>query len=77
MKNLIDYLLKNDLAEIPKKGRRELKSIIINNQKIDTIRTNRCQTNFKRNYIKSVKNANEYRSYANNKLSLSLGMKKH
>ena len=49
MKHVIDYLLKNDFAEIPKKGRREFKSIIINNQKIDTIRTNHCQTNFKRN----------------------------
>ena len=34
MKNVIDYLLKNDLAEIPKKGRRKFKSIIINTQKI-------------------------------------------
>ena len=33
MKNIRDYLLKHDLAEIPKKGRREFKSIIINNQK--------------------------------------------
>ena len=33
MKNIIDDLLKNDLAEIPKRGRKELKSIINNNQK--------------------------------------------
>ena len=29
MKKVINYLLSNDLAEIPKRGRRELKSIII------------------------------------------------
>ena len=33
MKKGIDYLLSNDLIEIPKKGGRELKSIIINNKK--------------------------------------------
>ena len=49
MKHVIDYLLKNDLAEIPKKGRKRLKSIIIITKDLDTIRTNHCQTNFKRN----------------------------
>ena len=29
MKKVIDYLLSNDLAEIPKRGRKELKSIVI------------------------------------------------
>ena len=29
MKKHIDYLLNNDLAEIPKRGRKELKQIII------------------------------------------------
>ena len=76
MKNVIDHLLRNDLAEIPKKGRRELKSIIINNQRFrynkDKPLSNKLQKK-----LKSVKNTNEYRSYANNKLSLSLGMKKH
>ena len=33
MNNVIDYLLSNDLAEIPKRGRKELKSIIIDNRK--------------------------------------------
>jgi hypothetical protein len=33
MKKVIDYLLSNDLAEIPKRGRKELKSIIIDNRK--------------------------------------------
>ena len=33
MKKVIDYLLSNDLAEIPKRGRKELKSIVIDNKK--------------------------------------------
>ena len=33
MKKIIDYLLSNDLAEIPKRGRKELKSIVIDNKK--------------------------------------------
>ena len=30
---VIDYLLSNDLAEIPKRGRKELKSIVIDSKK--------------------------------------------
>ena len=33
MKKVIDYLLSNDLAEIPKRGRNELKTIVIGNEK--------------------------------------------
>ena len=33
MKNIIDYLLNNDLAEIPKRGRKELKTINIDDKK--------------------------------------------
>ena len=40
MKKVIDYLLSNDLAEIPKRGRRELKSIIIDDKNVDTTKTN-------------------------------------
>ena len=41
MKKVINYLLSNDLAEIPKRGRRELKSIIIDDKKkLDTTKTN-------------------------------------
>ena len=40
IKKVIDYLLNNDLAEIPKRGRTELKSIIIDNKKLDTIKIN-------------------------------------
>ena len=32
-KKIIDYLLKNNLAEIPKRGNKDLKSIIIDNTK--------------------------------------------
>ena len=75
MKNIIDYLLVKKLAEIPKKGRKEMKSIQIGNQKYrynkDKPISNRLQKK-----LKSIKNTNEYRSYANNKLSLNLGMKK-
>ena len=75
MKNVTDYLLKNDLAKMLKKGRRELKSIIINNQKIRYNKDKPLSNKFQKK-LKSVKNTNEYRSYANNnKLSLSLGMK--
>ena len=33
MKKIIDYLLEKDLAEIPKRGRKNLKQIVIDNQK--------------------------------------------
>ena len=33
MKTVIDYLYNNDLAEIPKRGRKELKQIIIEGRK--------------------------------------------
>ena len=33
MKKIIDYLLEKDLAEIPKRGRKHMKQIIISNQK--------------------------------------------
>ena len=65
MKKVIDYLLSNDLAEMPKRGRRELKSIIIDkkirynkDKPISTVLTKKLLT---------VKKTNEYRSYALNK----------
>ena len=66
MKKIIDYLLSNDSAEIPKPRRRELKSIIIDdkrfrynkNKPISTVLTKKLFT---------VKKTNEYRSYALNK----------
>ena len=48
MKNVVDYLLKNDLAEIPKRGRKELKSIILDGKKFrynkDKPLTNKMET---------------------------------
>ena len=63
MKQVIDYLLSNDLAEIPKRGRKELKSIIIDNRKF---RYNKDKpiSNVLTKKLLSVKNTNEYRSYA-------------
>lgn len=65
----------NDLAEIPKRGRKELKQIVIGNQKF---RYNKDKPLSKRlqKKLKSEKNKNEYRSYAHNKLSLNIGTKK-
>ena len=63
MKKVIDYLLSSDLAEIPKRGRRELKSIIIDDKKF---RYNKDKpiSNVLTKKLLSVKKANEYRSYA-------------
>ena len=33
IKKIIDYLLSNGLADIPKRGRKELKSIVIDSKK--------------------------------------------
>ena len=63
MKKVIDYLLSNDLAEIPKKGRKELKSIIIDNKKF-RYNKDRPISNVLTKKLLSVKNTNEYRSYA-------------
>ena len=66
MKKVIDYLLSNDLAEIPKRGRKELKTIVIDNNKF---RYNKVKpvSNVLTKKLLSVKKTNEYRSYALNK----------
>jgi hypothetical protein len=66
MKKVIDYLLGNGLAEIPKRGRRELKSIIIDDKKF---RYNKDKPipNVLTKKLSSVKKTNEYISYALNK----------
>ena len=66
MKKVIDYLLSNDLAEIPKRGRNELKSIIIDNKKF-RYNKNEPISNVLTKKLLSVKKTNEYRSYALNK----------
>ena len=75
MKKIIDYLLEKDLAEIPKRGRKHLKQIIINNQKFRYNKDKPLSKKLQKK-LTSVKNTNDYRSYANNKISLNLGMKK-
>ena len=66
MKHIIDYLLNNDLAEIPKRGRKELKTIIIDDKKF---RYNKDKpiSNVLTKKLLTIKKTNEYRSYALNK----------
>ena len=66
MKKVIDYLLNTNKAEIPKRGRKELKTIVIDNKKF---RYNKDKpiSNVLTKKLLSVKKTNEYRSYALNK----------
>ena len=66
MKKVIDYLLRNDLAEIPKRGRRELKSIIIDDKRFRYNKDKPISTVLTKKLL-TVKKTNEYRSYALNK----------
>ena len=66
MKKVINYLLSNDLAEIPKRGRRELKSIIIDDKQIRYNKDKPISTVLTKKLL-TVKKTNEYRSYALNK----------
>ena len=66
MIKVIDYLLSNDLAEIPKRGRKELKSIVIDSQKFRYNKDNPISNVLTKKRI-AVKKTNEYRSYALNK----------
>ena len=67
MKKIIDYLLSNDLAEIPKRGRKKLKSIIIIDDKKFRYNKDKPISNVLTKKLSSVKKTNEYRSYALNK----------
>ena len=66
MKKIIDYLLSNDSAEIPKPRRRELKSIIIDDKKFRYNKNKPISTVLTKKLF-TVKKTNEYRSYALNK----------
>ena len=66
MKKVIDYLLSNDLAEIPKRGRKELKTIVIDNKK-NRYNKDKPISNVLTKKLLTVKKTNEYRSYALNK----------
>ena len=63
IKKVINYLLDNGLAEIPKRGRTELKSIIIDDKKF---RYNKDKpiSNVLTKKLLTIKKTNEYRSYA-------------
>ena len=67
MKKVINYLLSNDLAEIPKRGRRELKSIIIDDKKKNRYNKDKPISTVLTKKLLTVKKTNEYRSYALNK----------
>ena len=66
MKTFINYLLSNDLAEIPKRGRRKLKSIIINDKKFRYDK-NKSISSVLTKKLLTVKKTNEYGNYALNK----------
>ena len=66
MKKVINYLFSNDLAEIPKRGRRELKSIIIDDKKFRYNKDKPISSVLTKKLL-TVKKTNEYRSYALNK----------
>ena len=66
MKTVINYLLSNDLAEIPKRGRRKLKSIIINDKKFRYDK-NKSISSVLTKKLLTVKKTNEYGNYALNK----------
>ena len=63
MKKIIDYLLNTKKAELPKKGRKELKSIIMDDKKLRDNK-DKPMSNVLTKKLLSVKKTNEYRSYA-------------
>ena len=49
MKKVLEYLLTNKLAQIPRRGNKEMKSIVIDDKKSDLIKINPYQRFYKRN----------------------------
>ena len=66
IKTVINYLLSNDLAEIPKRGKRKLKSIIINDKKFRYDKDKSISSVLTKKLL-TVKKTNKYRNYALNK----------
>ena len=66
MKKVLEYLLKNNLAQIPRKGNKEMKSIIVEDKKF-RLNKDKPISKVLQKKLLSVKNTNEYRSYALNK----------
>ena len=48
MKKIINYLLEKDLAEIPKRCRKNLKQIVIDNQKFRYNKDNHYQNDYRK-----------------------------
>ena len=63
MKKIVDYLLSNDLAEIPKRGRKKLISIVIGNKKFRYNKDKPIPNDVTKKLL-TVKKTNEYKSYA-------------
>ena len=66
MKKVLEYLLTNNLAQIPKRGNKEMKSIMIDNRRFRFNKDKPISKVLQKKLV-SVKNTNEYRSYALNK----------
>ena len=63
MNHVIDYLLNNDKAEIPKRGNMEFKSIIIDGRQF-RYNKEKPVSNVLNKKLKPVTNTNEYNSHA-------------
>ena len=63
MKKVIEYLLNTEKAEIPKRGRKELKTIVIDNKKFRYNKDTPISNGLTKKLL-TVKKTNEYRSYA-------------
>ena len=66
MKKVQDYLLCNDWAEIPKRGRKELKPIVIDEKQFRYNKDKPISNVFTKKLL-SIEKVNEYSSYALNK----------
>ena len=66
MKKVLEYLLTNTLAQIPKRGNKEMKSTMIDNRRFRFNKDKPISKVLQKKLV-SVKNTNEYRSYALNK----------
>ena len=58
MKKVLEYLLKNNLAQIPRKGNKEMKSIIIDDEKF-RLNKDKPISKVLQKKLLSVKNTNE------------------
>ena len=66
MKKVLEYLLTNKLAQIPRRGNKEMKSIMINDKKF-RFNKDKLISKVLQKKLVSIKNTNEYRSYPLNK----------